>query len=87
MWNIVSDINISDQWSGVIEARNTASHQVTGDDVISALLHCEDNLHHVLEGHSGHSGEYPQTAGPILHLNRGASSFAIVHPVSYFNIP
>lgn len=83
---MVNDINIADQWPGLIEAKNTASHQATGDDVVSALLYCEDNLHYVLEGHSGRSGEYPQTTGSILHLNRGASSFAIVHLVSYFNI-
>ncbi|KAG0138725.1 hypothetical protein HOY82DRAFT_595218 [Tuber indicum] len=54
---------LADVWSGMIDARNTAAHVVTGDDVVEILPHCGDQLRHVLERASGHSGGYPPVTG------------------------
>ncbi|KAG0640881.1 hypothetical protein HOY80DRAFT_1040679 [Tuber brumale] len=40
---------LADIWSGVMEARNTAAHQVRGEDVIDILPYCDERLRHVLE--------------------------------------
>ncbi|KAG0129453.1 hypothetical protein HOY82DRAFT_540774 [Tuber indicum] len=40
---------LADVWSGVIDARNTVAHLVTGDDVVGILPYCGDQLHNVLD--------------------------------------
>jgi len=39
MSNIVCDANLKDWWSRLIEAWNTAAHEITGEDMASFLRH------------------------------------------------
>ncbi|KAG0636443.1 hypothetical protein HOY80DRAFT_1088483 [Tuber brumale] len=42
-------LEFADTWPGVVLARNTAVHEVSGDKVISVLRYCEGNLRCVLQ--------------------------------------
>ncbi|KAG0638024.1 hypothetical protein HOY80DRAFT_1137840 [Tuber brumale] len=41
--------SLADLWVGIMKSRNTAAHQVNGQDVIDILPHCEAPLRKVLE--------------------------------------
>ncbi|RPA91537.1 hypothetical protein L873DRAFT_299698 [Choiromyces venosus 120613-1] len=42
-------LDFAEVWPVVMAARNTAAHEVTGDNVITALSYCKGNLRRVLE--------------------------------------